>query len=80
MEYSPRRASREHRRNASSSKPLVSTKARLVYEVALLDAWEDEADAGYYQDASFSEADMIAIVDRATKIGDGLKRAAAAGG
>ena len=47
-----------------------------VYDVAVLAAWTDDADAGYYADESFSGDEMQIIVGKAEKIGRGLAKAA----
>lgn len=45
----------------------------VVFDVTLLDAWEDEADQGYYRDSSFSDEELRDIKARADAIGKGLK-------
>ena len=50
--------------------------AAVVYDVAVLSAWTDDADAGYYADESFSGDEMQIIVGKAEKIGRGLAKAA----
>ena len=47
-----------------------------VYDVAVLAAWTDDADAGYYADESFSGDEIQVIVGKAEKIGRGLAKAA----
>lgn len=48
----------------------------VVYDVAVLEAWTDDADMGYYQDESFSGDEVRIIVEKAQKIGRGLATAA----
>ena len=48
--------------------------AAVVYDVAVLSAWTDDADAGYYADESFSGDEMQIIVGKAEKIGGGWRR------
>lgn len=48
----------------------------VVYDVAVLEAWTDDADMGYYQDESFSGDELRIIVEKAQKIGRGLATAA----
>merc|ERR1719163_561328 len=50
--------------------------AAVVYDVAVLAAWTDDADAGYYADESFSGDEIQVIVGKAEKIGRGLAKAA----
>ena len=50
--------------------------AAVVYDVAVLSAWTDDADAGYYADESFSGDEIQVIVGKAEKIGRGLAKAA----
>ena len=47
-----------------------------VYDVAVLAAWTDDADAGYYADESFSGDEIQVIVGKAEKIGRGLAKTA----
>ena len=45
----------------------------IVYDVGLLDAWDDDADAGFYKDNSFSGKEIAYIVEQAQGIADRLK-------
>lgn len=45
----------------------------VVFDVALLDAWEDDADQGFYRDEEFPDEVLAEIARRAKEIGKGLK-------
>ena len=45
----------------------------IVFDVGLLDAWDDDADQGFYKDNSFSGKDLTFIAEKANSIAERLK-------